>query len=301
MRILLFVCFIFGGVSCGANVSQPSGKGMVDGGGNDMSTLPDADNTEACSEMDIVFVIDNSASMGQEQTNLAANFSAFADVLENYRNPAGESVDFRVGVTSTSQVMTVPGFPLDVSNGNNGAFVKSCGATSGWVESSDPQMKARFECMADLGTGGEIEEMPLWASRAALEGRIADGTNAGFLRDDALLGIIYITDEDDCSQDLDFFSDSSCSSGMDFEGDYVTFFDNLKGGAERWATAIIAGETDCSSSFGGAREAVRMKNFASLKGDNAVFGSICVDDLATPLMEALNKFEEACDNFVQID
>lgn len=42
-------------------------------------------------DIDILFVIDNSGSMGEEQANLAANFGAFIEVLEandveaNYR------------------------------------------------------------------------------------------------------------------------------------------------------------------------------------------------------------------------
>jgi hypothetical protein len=53
-----------------------------------------------------------------------------------------------------------------------------------------------FACMARVGTTGCSFEMPLAAVRTALAGQAA---NEGFLRDDAMLAVIIITDEDDCS------------------------------------------------------------------------------------------------------
>jgi hypothetical protein len=51
-----------------------------------------------------------------------------------------------------------------------------------------------------VGTGGCGFEQPLEAARTALVQHIGSGgPNAGFLRDDALLAIIFVTDEDDCS------------------------------------------------------------------------------------------------------
>ncbi len=44
--------------------------------------------------MDVLFVIDNSGSMGQEQTNLIANFPQFINVLDN------SGLDYRVAVTT---------------------------------------------------------------------------------------------------------------------------------------------------------------------------------------------------------
>jgi hypothetical protein len=48
-----------------------------------------------------------------------------------------------------------------------------------------------------LGTGGCGFEQPLASMRKALDGSVPQ--NEGFLRDDALLAIVFITDEDDCS------------------------------------------------------------------------------------------------------
>jgi hypothetical protein len=67
------------------------------------------------------------------------------------------------------------------------------------VESAiqDPitQVKEAFSCIANLGTQGCGFEHTLEAARRAL----APGRNKGFLRPDALLAVVFITDEDDCS------------------------------------------------------------------------------------------------------
>ena len=38
-----------------------------------------------CNKMDIVFVVDDSGSMAEEQTNLATNFPMFAQLLSHYQ------------------------------------------------------------------------------------------------------------------------------------------------------------------------------------------------------------------------
>ena len=48
-------------------------------------------------DVDVLFVIDNSASMGEEQATLAANFAAFVGVLEQSHVRA----DYRIAVTTT--------------------------------------------------------------------------------------------------------------------------------------------------------------------------------------------------------
>ena len=46
--------------------------------------------------------------------------------------------------------------------------------------------------------------------------------------------------------------------------DAVTFLDQLKGNRTRWAAGVIAGDGNCSSSFGKAADGVRLKQFVNL-------------------------------------
>jgi hypothetical protein len=171
-----------------------------------------------------------------------------------------------------------------------------------WLERTDPNMEQMFACAADVGTGGPGFEMQLHASELALGDRVADGTNAGFLREDALLAIVYLTDENDCSRhDNNFtvYADQPCTNEP--VSQWVQFFDELKGDRGRWATAVIAGPTDCTSEFGDAVAATRMQEFVNLTGENAVFSSICEGNLAPALQQALDTFTAACETFPDID
>jgi hypothetical protein len=278
-----------------------------DGGGDDDPT-PDAavqppppgDAGPGCQAIDVLFVIDNSGSMGQEQTNLIANFPAFISVLD------ASGLDYRVAVTTTGRdytyTMSSPiggGIPMSQDGGDNGAMLKTAAMTKRWIDKADADVSGTFSTLANVGTGGPSDEMPLSAMRDAFEERMADGTNAGFHRPDALLAIVFLTDEEDCSYEQSVslsFAQSLCDSQMEPVANYVTFLDQYTGNHTRWAIAAIAGTGPgtCSSSFGGADEASRLKQFVQQTGTNATMSSICDGDLSIGLMQALDLFESAC-------
>jgi hypothetical protein len=271
---------------------------------------------QRCSKMDILFVIDDSGSMGEEQTNLASNFPQFINVLDTYQTAGGDFLDYRVAITTTGrdldytiQPPAIPGFPTfppitQSERGDNGAFVQDCGMSRRWLERGDVDVSSTFSCAAKVGTSGPSLEMPLHTTKLALQDRMADNTNAGFLRDDALLAIVILTDEDDCSREDNNFTveNDACDSNLPQivpTTQYLSFLDGLVGDRARWATAVIAGPGPgtCSSSFGDAIEARRLKEFVGQTGTNAVFSSICDGDLTSSLQDALDTFDAACDNF----
>jgi hypothetical protein len=296
-----------------------------DDSGDDGPGTPDADETPIemgkCQAMDIVFVVDDSGSMMEEQTNLATNFPMFADVLMNYEVDPGRLLDFRAAVTTTGRDLTTiintPPLPpiMMTENGDNGAFRDTCGVSRRWLERTDPTITDTLACRANVGTGGSGTEMPLYASMLALGDRVTDGTNAGFLRDDALLALVMLTDEDDCSRtDNNIVIDAMNPQGMCGANpaqvqvaQAIDFFDSVKGGERgRWASAVIAGPTNCSSAFGDAAEAVRLKQFvqdanSGGQNQNAVFSSICEGNLAPALQQALDTFQAACESFPPIE
>jgi hypothetical protein len=312
MRVVMVT--LLAAVACGPSAGAPDAGG---GAGADAAPgLPDAwtpvDPADAglpCDKMDIVFIIDNSGSMEEEQENLALNYPDFIGVLEDYDS----ELEYRVALTSTGMdytyQMTLPPpiggtVPMSQDGGDNGALLQRCDMTGRWIERTDPAPAETFACAAQLGISGPSDEMPLAAMRAAFEDRIDDGTNAGFLRPDALLALVFLTDEDDCSYEqsvtLDY-AESLCEVDTEPVASYVSFLDQLTGDRARWAVAVIAGETDCESVFGGAAEATRLKEFVALTGENAVMSSICEADLAGALAEALETFDTACENFPPIE
>jgi hypothetical protein len=284
-----------------------------DGTGGDDDPGPGVDASvgmpQQCNKMDIVFVVDDSGSMSEEQSNLGANFPMFATVLSNFTTPDGEHIDYRVAVTTTGRDMdyTIQNGPITLpthEDGDNGAFRDNCGMTKRYLEPTDASMSSMLSCRANVGTSGPSFEMPLLMSKWALSERMQDGTNAGFLRDDALLGVVYVTDEDDASNTTNNWT-ITVSGGPTPNwnpSDQVGFFDQLKGHRSKWAAGVIAGDGNCSSSFGDAVDAVRLKEFVNLANSGgsiqATFNSICAGDLTAALQNILATFQTACGNIL---
>ncbi len=340
--LLLFVSLLL--AACGGPDRRRGGGGGTgsDGGaddGGDGGRLDDFGDgggggmRRQCEKMDILFVIDDSGSMGEEQSNLTANFPVFVSVLDEFRTDDGRPIDYRIGVTTTGREGTYVanitfdlggGMPItrtyrEDMNGDNGALRQGdgCGLSVPFLSRSDEDVAGKFSCVANVGTTGPSVEMPLMMTQWAVADRVSDGSNAGFLRDDALLAVVILTDEDDCSrtddpivEDVTVDGSGSLSSAADacnYDNpalvpieSIVATLDAVKGERRRWATAVIAGPGPgkCSSAFGDAIEAVRLKEFVGIVGDNAVFSSICEGDLASALREALDTFETACQSFI---
>jgi hypothetical protein len=245
-----------------------------------------------CTKIDLLFVIDNSASMADEQANLAQNFPKFIALLQQFRDG---QVDFRIGVTTTAFPASVLSF--QIQSGAQGALLQTSDMPQRWLTSDDPQLTKHFETLATVGTNGAGDEQPLKAARASVVDRVADGTNAGFLRDDALLAMVIITDEDDQSTDgtgpLDPGNPIPISS-------FLKSFDEVKGGRTHWTAAVIAGPVapSCTSRFGAAVFAGRLLAFDEAAQGNVVFSSICTGDLSTGLSDALYGFVTACQGYL---
>ena len=187
-------------------------------------------------KLDLLFVVDNSNSMAQEQGNLKKNFPDFMNELLKIQ---GGAPDMHIAVVS-SNVGAGPGQPAAECppGGDRGAFqigdrvtTQDCGldvAKNGYYLTIDgtgktnfddqgglPKLPDVFGCMATLGIKGCGYEHHLLSMYFALDGKtnvppVPMARNGGFLRDDAYLGIVVIADEDDCSgsPDADFFEGS---------------------------------------------------------------------------------------------
>ncbi|HGG58081.1 MAG TPA: VWA domain-containing protein, partial [Nannocystis exedens] len=204
-------------------------------------------------EVDVLFVIDNSGSMAEEQALLAANFEAFVDELDavdaNYRigiittdngNPRDPKAVFDGGELRLSSCQDRLS-PDGVSGGDfiygdfNAEFAcndhcsltddqlvlrPSAGKLDGddtstrkWLEnidggtnlSGEVTIAEAFQCFGPQGINGSGFEAPLESMyRALLASDNASSANYGFLRENAHLAVIFITDEVDCSFNPDF-------------------------------------------------------------------------------------------------
>lgn len=151
------------------------------GGSNDGQSDPDV-NVEELSEsftqdseagkVDILWVVDNSASMADEQAALAYNFDAFI------RDFITKDVDFQMAITTTD---------FSVVNGSKTALTKTA------MEANQATFLANFEDMIQVGIAGSYIEKGLAAAKSFAI------NNQNFLREDAYLAIVYVSDEEDQS------------------------------------------------------------------------------------------------------
>ena len=129
-------------------------------------------------EVDILWIVDNSVSMVQEQAAVANGGVQFISRLEE------TGMDFHLGVITSD---------MDLSNTNAATLV------SGYISNITPNYQSVFSQRVQVGTGGSDQEKGLDAARAALTPPLTSTKNIGFLRDDASLAIIVLSDENDCS------------------------------------------------------------------------------------------------------
>ena len=199
-------------VACGGDDDGGGGGGGGgDGGaGGDGSVELIDVGVTTLRALDVLFVVDDSATMVQEQEALAAAFPSFVDALVD----TGELVDLHVGFVS-SNLGTAPagtGGPGCAGQGDDGhllapadcpaltdgaPYVTHRVAPGGEVESNvTGALAEQLECMARLGTDGCGFEQHLESMKRALENQ---AENDGFLREEANLAVIVLADEDDCS------------------------------------------------------------------------------------------------------
>jgi hypothetical protein len=168
-------------------------------------------------DVDILLVIDDSGSMADKQNSLANSFPNFVNQLAQIE---GGLPNVHIGVTSTDMGTKTSGSPTPAPtigvvgqggcadrgkngimtvNGANvtGAFVSDIKLPDGTRQTNYTGTLADVVgTMVRLGATGCGFEQPLAAMKAALAN---NPNNAGFLRPDALLAVLFLADEDDCS------------------------------------------------------------------------------------------------------
>ena len=158
-------------------------------------------------ELDVLFVIDNSLSMVEENRSLVANFGR---LLAPLRALEGGLPDLRIAVVTPDLGIAPHAYgTCDDRGGDGGRFHgATCAALGGNPFLSDVlgpdgervrnytgTLEDAFSCMADVGADGCGFEQHL----AAMAKALTPGVNPELLRPDAALAVVIIADEDDCS------------------------------------------------------------------------------------------------------
>jgi hypothetical protein len=240
-----------------------------------------------CTAIDLLFVVDNSSTMAEEQIRLGAAAPDFVAAV-GANLPDVETV--HVGVVSTDDPA------LAVSAGRCGPFVGGLGHMT-----RDDDLSQALTCALQVGTGGSPDERPIEVLLAA----VADlanqpgGFNSDFIRESALLVVVIVTDEED---------DHEVDLAWGSAGDPVDWFAGLtaiKGG--------IAGDVVVLSLVGtpapnacppfqwdgkeGAEPAPRLAEFTRMFSSGRV-GDVCAPSYDTFFFDAVPAIARACAGFI---
>ena len=205
-------------------ITDPNGGSGSGDGGAPTSEHIDVPAT-ANRDLDLLFVIDDSPSMADKQQNLADNFP---NLISDLNQVTGGLPNLHLGVVTSDLGTTAADGQIGPAIGNgpsscsgsgkggklqvgqvsagvlNGTFISDVDGGGGLrTKNYTGNLSDVFAAMAHVGDTGCGFEQHLQAAKVAL----APGTNTGFLRSSAILAIVILGDEDDCSaQHISLFS-----------------------------------------------------------------------------------------------
>jgi hypothetical protein len=213
---------VLGGCGSGGHVTPggPGAGGLGGGGatGGTAGVLQVTFSSKINNDLDVLFMIKNSSSTGPIQQKVVSQLPAFMQVLEQLPNGMP---NLHIAVISSD--MGAPGDSTVAigctATGDAGKFqyqvglgATTCTTTTlaqGATFLSDADGQTNFtnpidqvlQCITALGSNGCGFEQPLASIARALgaDGSAPPAANANFLRPNAYLGIVIVSNEDDCS------------------------------------------------------------------------------------------------------
>ncbi len=218
---------------------------------------------------DVLFVVDNSCSMQEEQAALAGHFEGY------FQHLFAQNIDYHIGITVLDDWATQP--PIGQLFG-----------PTPYIDPETPDPVDAFVGNMTMGADGMGScEVGLEATQRAVTAPMIDGPNAGFYREDARLAVIIVSDEvDGCI----YGCDGTC--WMPF----LSWFTLLKDDNEESIhfTAIVGDEgIGCSSDWGVADSGDGYHEVINELGEeHALWHSICEQDW-TPAMDAAGQWAAA--------
>jgi Cys-rich repeat protein len=241
-----------------------SGRGVFGDQVEDHYVLPDQ------VRVDVLWVIDNSGSMGEEQAALAENFGWFIGFAVEL------GVDFHIGVVAT-EVNEVEYEVGDPSRTVWPGVLVHAPEQPAVITPQTVDPEGAFADNVQLGTCcSDEQEAGLQAAWMALSPpRVNDPeANAGFLRQASKLYLIFVSDEEDQSD-----------GPVDF---YVDTFRSLRPNPELLVLSAICGDAPdgCEGSMGTGWPGLRYID--AVEQTDGLFQSICQEDWSE-LMVAIGE------------
>ena len=271
------------------------GDGASSDGGTPKFDIPPSDTGgtdpegggEGCEKVDVVFAVDNSGSMQEEIEELQGPvFDSFPDALLAVN---GGLLDFQLAVIDACNDP-----PYFHNHGDSGDCNFANGAN--YMVSTNPALETEYACVMELTpdgyegmpdgcSGSNDDEQP--ANTAADAVSLAGGQNAGFLRDDAVLLVVAMTDEDEKPLPV--------QSAQEVANKII----NAAGGIDNVVFLGIAGASDCDGPYGSADDAAFLREITQvfIDANRGLFWDLCGGNLEMAFQSVVDVVDVACQEF----
>jgi hypothetical protein len=140
--------------------------------------------------IDVLFVIDDTTAMAAHQQPLAALPAQIAELING---SYGVAANYQIGVATTDAATNGA---LRSASAINGAFIVHDNTYTGPKSNYVGSLASALSSLWPSSAATTASNQPLATMRAALDNNVA---NAGFLREDAYLGVVTISASDDAS------------------------------------------------------------------------------------------------------
>lgn len=211
------------------------------------SGLQTSTYVQTAQDVDILLVIDNSCSMADEQAALATNFASF---ITSASQSAG---NWHIGIITT-----------DV--GQSGALR----GTPRFLTPSTPGVTTLFAQQVQQGVFGSGIEQPFASMALAISATNRNTVNAGFIRPDAALAVVIVTD--------------ALEQSANSVGSYVALLRQLKGNRAEKVNVSVVGPFSPASPSCTTEGLVDDGRFTAIVTQtNGVKADICTADWASDL------------------
>jgi hypothetical protein len=187
--------------------------------------------------------------------------------------------------------------------GANTGTVCSIEGGNRYLIEGQSDLHGTFACIANVGIEGNGHERLMEAMALSVGPFDEEGTcNEGFIRDDAILVVTFITDEDEaCTQ-----AGEVCSEGTP-ESWKEALVEAKDGNEDAIVVLGLFGDNDMTdgicmpyepSSGTGAEASPLMREFLEWFGDQGHYCSVCLEDYTECFLEAVSTIDTTCDELV---
>jgi hypothetical protein len=282
---LLSLILVFAPWSCGAGSigeDRPSREGQGE------RELDWSFQSASSSQLDVLFVVDDSAAIAGFLPALTVSYPQMADLLQAIPTPQSQlgpapnsppslhvgfvpaSFGAAAGECPTSEVRAAA---CALPPRDQFLATSACGTQPNFGGS----LESEFSCMSSFGIEGCDRPQPFAAIRRALGGDPRGGALDGrtsFLRDSAALQIVIVSAQDDAS---------GSTGGLEDVASFADFLKALRPDPNRLMVSVIGPPSDCSLNPPPASAVPRLSALVGAFGGHGAYVGLCSGSLAQVL------------------